>query len=123
MIPEKKRAYILIALIITGSIALSADELQTGNRTGWNKFMDKFIEANKKIEEAVVDGYKVIENGVVEGYKAVEDGVVTGYKKIEKWFVETFMVFNPQQGSQAENVPGENSTGESVADENVSGTD
>jgi len=85
--------------------------------------MEKFIEANKKIEKAVVDGYKVIENGVVDGYKAVEDGVVTGYKKIEKWFVETFMAFNPQQGSQTEKLPGENSTGESVADENVSGTD
>ena len=107
MIPEKKLAYILIVLILAGSIALSADELQTGNRTGLSSFMDKFIEANKKIEKAVVDGYK-----------AVEDVVVTGYKKIEKWFVETFMAFNPQQGSQTVNLPGENSTSESLVDEN-----
>ena len=29
----------------------------------------KLVEANKKIENAVVGGYKKIENGVVSGYK------------------------------------------------------
>ena len=39
--------------------------------------MGKLKEANKKIEESVV-----------EGYKKVEDSVVSGYKKVENKFVE-----------------------------------
>lgn len=54
--------------------------------------MNKFAEANKRIEEAVVDGYKRIENGVVSGYKNIEDGAVSGYKKVENWFVENFFI-------------------------------
>lgn len=42
--------------------------------------MSKFVEANKKIEDAVVGGYK-----------KVEATVVGGYKKIEDKFVETFL--------------------------------
>jgi len=43
--------------------------------------MNKFMEANKKIERAVVDGYK-----------AIEDSVVDSYKKIETKFVNAFLV-------------------------------
>ncbi|MGM9878029.1 MAG: hypothetical protein ACI33S_05200 [Bacilli bacterium] len=42
--------------------------------------MSKLINANKKIEDAVVSGYK-----------KVEDSVVGGYKKIEDKFVDTFL--------------------------------
>ena len=42
--------------------------------------MSKFVQANKKIEKAVVSGYQKI-----------EDTVVSGYKKIEDKFVETFL--------------------------------
>lgn len=42
--------------------------------------MSKFVEANKRIEEAVVGGYK-----------RIEDGVTGGYGKVEDWFVENFL--------------------------------
>lgn len=42
--------------------------------------MSKLVNANKKIEKAVVGGYK-----------KVEDSVVGGYKKIEDKFVDTFL--------------------------------
>lgn len=42
--------------------------------------MSKIVDANKKIEEAVVGGYK-----------KVEDTVVGGYKKVEDKFVDTFL--------------------------------
>lgn len=42
--------------------------------------MSKIVDANKKIEKAVVGGYK-----------KVEDSVVGGYKKIEDKFVDTFL--------------------------------
>jgi len=42
--------------------------------------MSKIVDANKKIEDAVVTGYK-----------KVEDSVVGGYKKIEDKFVDTFL--------------------------------
>lgn len=38
--------------------------------------MSKFIQANQKIENAVVDGYKKVEKTVVSGYKKVEDKFV-----------------------------------------------
>lgn len=50
----------------------------------------KLVEANKKIEEGVVNGYKKIEEGVVGGYKKIEEGVVSGYKKMEEGAVEGF---------------------------------
>ena len=42
--------------------------------------MSKIVEANKKIEKAVVGTYK-----------KVEDTVVGGYKKVEDKFVDTFL--------------------------------
>ena len=42
--------------------------------------MSKIVDANKKIEKAVV-----------VGYKKVEESVVGGYKKIEDKFVDTFL--------------------------------
>lgn len=42
--------------------------------------MSKFVDANKKIEDAVVNGYKKI-----------EDSVVGSYKKVEDKFVDTFL--------------------------------
>lgn len=42
--------------------------------------MSKTVEANKKIEKAVVGTYKNI-----------EDSVVGGYKKVEDKFVDTFL--------------------------------
>ena len=39
----------------------------------------KLIEANKKIENAVVGGYKKIENGVVSGYRKIEDKFVDSF--------------------------------------------
>ena len=42
--------------------------------------MSKIVDANKKIEKAVVGGYK-----------KVEDTVVGGYKKVEDKFVDTFL--------------------------------
>lgn len=43
--------------------------------------MSKLVEANKKIEEAVVGGYKKVENAVVGGYKSVEDKFVDTFLK------------------------------------------
>ncbi|MEG0273639.1 hypothetical protein [Amedibacillus sp. YH-ame10] len=39
----------------------------------------KLIQANKKIEKAVINGYKKIESGVVEGYTKIEDKFVDNY--------------------------------------------
>ena len=45
--------------------------------------MNRFMQANKKIETAVVGGYKTIEKTVVDGYK-----------RIEARFVEAFLTPN-----------------------------
>lgn len=50
--------------------------------------MSKFIEANEKIAEAVVDGYKKIEDGVVGGYKKIEKGAIDGFTKVTDKCVE-----------------------------------
>ena len=50
--------------------------------------MSKFMEANEKIAEAVVEGYKKIEDGVVGGYKKIEEGAVEGFQKVSDKFVE-----------------------------------
>ncbi|MGN0564916.1 MAG: hypothetical protein ACI4LH_09270 [Candidatus Heritagella sp.] len=50
--------------------------------------MSKIVEANEKIEKAVVDGYKKIENGVVNGYKKMENGVVKGFTRFTDKCVE-----------------------------------
>ncbi len=51
----------------------------------------KLVEANKKIEEGVVNGYKKIEEGVVGGYKKIEEGAVSGFNKIVDKFVDNFL--------------------------------
>lgn len=43
--------------------------------------MSKIVDANKKIEEAVVGGYKKVEETVVGGYKKVEDKFVDTFLK------------------------------------------
>jgi len=50
--------------------------------------MSKFIEANEKIAQTVVEGYQKIENGVVEGYRKIENGVVEGFGKVVDRSVE-----------------------------------
>ena len=50
--------------------------------------MSKFVEANEKIAEMVVEGYKKIEDGVVDGYKKIENGVVDGFGKVTDKCVE-----------------------------------
>lgn len=39
----------------------------------------KLVQANNKIEEAVVSGYRKIEQAVVGGYQKIEDGFVDRY--------------------------------------------
>ena len=41
--------------------------------------MSKIVDANKKIEKAVVGGYKKIEDTVVGGYTKIEDAFVDRY--------------------------------------------
>ena len=43
--------------------------------------MAKLVDANKKIEKAVIGGYKAVENTVVGGYKKVEDKFVDTFLK------------------------------------------
>lgn len=50
--------------------------------------MSKFVEANEKIAEVVVEGYKKIEDGVVSGYKKIEKGAVDGFTKVTDKCVE-----------------------------------
>lgn len=50
--------------------------------------MSKFVEANEKIAEVVVEGYKKIETGVVDGYKKLEKGAVDGFTKVTDKCVE-----------------------------------
>ena len=63
--------------------------------------MNKFMEANKRIENAVVGGYKTMENSVLSGYQAVEDTFVGGYKRIENKFVEAFLSPDKPSGDEA----------------------
>jgi len=51
----------------------------------------KLVEANKKIEEAVLGGYKKIEEGVVGGYKKIENGVVGGFNEMTDKFVDNYL--------------------------------
>ncbi len=50
--------------------------------------MSKFVKANEKIAEGVVNGYKKIEEGVVSGYKKIETGVVEGFGNVTDKCVE-----------------------------------
>ena len=43
--------------------------------------MSKIVNANKKIEQAVVGSYKKIENSVVGNYKKIEDKFVDTFLK------------------------------------------
>ena len=52
--------------------------------------MSKFADANKKIEDAVV-----------ESYQKIEDGVVGGYKKIEDKFIDTFLARSGETVAEA----------------------
>lgn len=52
--------------------------------------MSKFADANKKIEDAVV-----------EGDQKIEDGVVGGYKKIEDKFIDTFLARSGETVAEA----------------------
>lgn len=61
----------------------------------------KLIEANKKIEEAVVGSYKKIENGVVGSYKKIEDTVVGAYRAIEDKFVDSFLTKDGETAEDA----------------------
>ena len=45
--------------------------------------MSKIVDANKKIEDAVVGGYKKVEEAVVEGYQKIEDRFVDTFLKKE----------------------------------------
>ena len=45
--------------------------------------MSKIVDANKKIEKAVVGGYKKVEDSVVDGYKKIEDKFVDVFLKKE----------------------------------------
>lgn len=45
--------------------------------------MSKIVEANKKIEKAVVGSYKKVEETVVGGYKKIEDKFVNTFLKKE----------------------------------------
>jgi len=79
---------------LTGSAVYLAVFLLGLNLIGGNKITmakSKFIEANKKVAEAVTDGYKNIERGVVDGYKKMENGVVEGYTKMEDKFIAQFL--------------------------------
>ena len=51
--------------------------------------VNRFMQANKKIETTVVGGYKTIEKTVVDGYK-----------RIEARFVEAFLT--PNEAAQEE---------------------
>ena len=51
--------------------------------------MSKFMEANKKLAEGVVEGFEKIEEGVVTGYKKIESGVVDGFGKVTDKCVNT----------------------------------
>ena len=50
--------------------------------------MGKLKDANKKIEEKVVEGYKTVENAVVDGYKKVENKFVDKFLRKDGETVE-----------------------------------
>ena len=121
-------SFVTSLIMVIGTVILSAEEStplqlpESNNETGRRNILNKLIEANKKMEKAVVTAYKAIENGVVTGYKTIENGVVNGYKKIETWFTEPFLAPNSQESSHTENLSdeylsGETSTFESINEE------
>ncbi len=63
--------------------------------------MSKFVGANEKIAEAVVEGYKKIEDGVVSGYKKIEQGAVDGFEKVTDKCVEKLFAKEGETGEEA----------------------
>ena len=61
----------------------------------------KFVQANEKIAQAVVDGYKKIEGGVVGGYKAIEETVVGGFNQMTDHFVGEFLTHEGESVEEA----------------------
>ncbi len=51
----------------------------------------KFIKANEKIAETVVESCRKVETTVVDGYKKVEGAVVGGYTKVEDKFINAYL--------------------------------
>ena len=86
-IGKKQAVGIMVSLVVAMAPAFASTGQEPADG---NAGMGRLIEANRKIEQAVVTGYKAIENGVVSGYKGIEDSVVRGYKKIEKVFADAF---------------------------------
>ena len=76
--------------------------------------MSKFVEANEKIAEGVVNGYKKIENGVVSGYKKIETGVVEGFGKVTDKCVEVLFAKEGETVEEAKKrLSGESKEGKS----------
>lgn len=61
----------------------------------------KFVKANEKIAETVVDGYKKIEGGVVGSYKKIEESVVSGFGKVTDKFVGEFLTCEGESVEEA----------------------
>lgn len=61
----------------------------------------KLVNANKKIEDAVVGTYKKIENGVVVAYKKIENTAVGAYTKVEDKFTDSFLTKDGESVSDA----------------------
>ena len=65
--------------------------------------MSKIVDANKKIENAVVGGYKKIEDTVVGGCKKVEDKFVDTFLKKDGEAIEEAKERLQQEQNQREN--------------------
>ena len=64
--------------------------------------MSKIIDANKKIENAVVGGYKKVEESVVGGYKKIEDKFVDTFLKKDGETIEEAKVRVKEEQEQLE---------------------
>jgi len=67
--------------------------------------MSKFTEANKKIEEAVVDSYCAIENGVVDTYHRIENRFVDLFLRRDGETIEETKVRLQKEQEELKNVP------------------
>jgi len=72
--------------------------------------MNKIMETEKKIE-----------NAVVGGYKAVENAFVGGYKKIEKGFVDAFLTPDDEKQSGSGADKKATNPGETIGDGVITG--
>ncbi len=66
----------------------------------------KLVEANKKIEKAVVGGYQKIEDTVVGGYKKIEDKFVDQFLTKDGETVEEAKKRLQQEKNERENLKG-----------------